>query len=573
MTLSRCRTYLFLFVSLFLLAFAVVPASSRDLSQQKRESTPSQPIQNPAPEATRSSEVEDPLKRPLKERKATQAKEGKYFREWEKEVQVIITNEELAAFRKLSTDLEREKFIEGFWLRRDPTPDTEENEYKDEFYRRKAYANERFSAGVPGEQTDRGRIYILYGKPDSIEPHPMGGPYLRPAEEGGGATETYPFEIWRYRHLDDIGQEITIEFVDQCGCGDYRKTLNHSDKDALRNVPNAGLTDTEAMLGVNKGRRLQDPEGIGQSLFNQNNGGRFFERMDQDARLDRPPALRIDRTDVSHVLRLNPLRFDVRVDFLKGTADTVLTPITIQVPNRELTFVNQDGVQRGLVNIFGRLTTVTGATAQTFEDTLRLDVPSGLLEQSLNHVALYWKALPMRPGRYRLQIVVKDLNGDKLGTLIQGVQVPGYGEDKVSSSSLILADVLEPVSIAEVGSGDFVLGPSRVRPKVQIAGKPVSFRHDQNIGLWMQVYHLALDENTRKPAGTVEYQVVNTSTNQQVIDIRERAEQVGTIADQVTLEKSLPAGRLAPGEYQLTVKVTDLILGQTVTSAARFAVE
>lgn len=563
MTYSRCRTHSFLWVSLFSTVVAVFPASARDLSQQKQESVSAQPAQE-----------QDPLKRPSKvhSEKSMREKEGKYYREWEKDVRVIITDEELAAFRKLSTDLERDKFIEGFWLRRDPTPDTEENEYKDEFYRRKAYANEHFRAGMPGEQTDRGRMYILHGKPDSIESYPMGGPYLRPAEEGGGTTETNPFEIWRYRHLDGIGEEITIEFVDSCGCGDYRKTLNRSDKDAEKNVPNAGLTDTEAMLGISKGRRLLDPEGIGQSFFNQNGGGEFFERMRQDALLDKPPALRMVDS-VRHIIRANLLHFDVRVDFLKGTSDTVLVPVTIQVPNRELTFVNKDGVQRGLVNIFGRMTTITGKTAQTFEDTLRLDIPSALLDQSVNNVALYWKALPMRPGRYRLDVVVKDLNGDKLGTFVQGIQVPGYEEDKLGSSSLILADLMEPVSAAEVGSGEFVLGPSKVRPKVQIAGKPVNFKRNQNLGVWMQVYHLALDENTKKPVAMVEYEVRNAGTNQLIVDEKEKAKPFGAIDGQLTLQKSLPMSRFAPGEYQLTVKVTDLILGQTITSIARFVVD
>ena len=401
----------------------------------------------------------------------------------------------------------------------------------------------------------------------------MGGPYLRPAEQGGGTTTTYPFEIWRYRHLDGIGQEIMIEFVDQCGCGDYRRSINYSDKDADRNVPNAGLTDAEANLGVSKARRLLDPQGIGQSLFGQNDGGKFFERMEQNAALDRSPALRMDATDVRHIIRTNLLKFDVRVDFLKGSSDTVLMPITIQVPNRELTFVGKDGVQRGLVNIFGRMSTITGTTAQTFEDTVRLDVPAGLLDRAMNNVALYWKALPMRPGLYRLDIVVKDVNGDKLGTAIQRIQVPAFAEDKLSSSSLILADVLEPVAAAEVGSGDFVLGPTKVRPKVQSAGKPVVFRQDEKIGLWMQVYHLALDEKTRKPAASVEYAVVNTATNQTALEMTRNAEQAGLLGDQLTLQEKLPLARLAPGDYQLTVTVMDSIQGQRVASAAHFRVE
>ena len=580
MTSFRCRTCCLSFLCLALISFGVRPSLARDLSLQKSDNTSAPTAVQDQNSGDRTSgvssndKVSDPLQRPIKPRaeKSTREKASKHYRDWEKEVQLIITPEELSAFRKLGTDLERENFIYHFWGVRDPTPDTEENEYKDEFYRRKAYANEHFSAGMPGEQTDRGRMYILHGKPDSIESHPMGGPYIRSAEEGGGTTTTYPFEIWRYRNLDGIGQEVTIEFVDQCGCGNYRKTLNRSDKDADRTIPNAGATDAEALLGVSKGKRLLDPEGVGQSLFSQN-GTRFFERMEQDALLDRPPALRMVDTEVTRIIRANLLHFDVRVDFLKGSSDTALMPITIQVPNRELTFVNKDGVQRGLANIFGRLTTITGTTVQTFEDTVRLDVPSGLMNQAVNSAALYWKALPMKPGRYRLYIVVKDANGDKLGTLSQGIQVPSFAEDKLSASSLILADVLEPVAAAEVGSGDFVLGANKVRPKVQNAGQPLMLKHDQSIGLWMQVYHLALNDTTKRPSANIEYILVNTASSQTLMDKTKRAEQVDVMNDQLTLKEKLPLALLAPGEYKLTVRITDLISGQTIDSAAHFTVE
>lgn len=580
MTFPRCRTWLFPFVSLVFIGIVTTPAPARDLSPQKPEpSSPPPLVQDqpgsPARGAVSRDGVEDPLHRALKNHqdKSTQEKESKYYREWEKDVRPIITDEELAAFRKLGTDLERDKFIEWFWQQRDPTPDTEENEYRDEFYRRKAYANEHFSAGMPGEQTDRGLMYIRHGPPDSIETHPMGGPYLRPAEQGGGTTTTFPFEIWRYRRLDGIGQEVEIEFVDQCGCGEYRKTLNYSDKDVMAHVPNAGSTDSEVFGRSNKAARLTDPQGIGQSLFGPNNEGKFFERMEQAVALDRPPALRLLDPNVTSIIRANLLKFDVRVDFLKGSADTVLMPVTLQVPNRELTFVGKDGVQRGLVNIFGRMSTISGKTVQTFEDTVRLDVPAALLDRAMNNVALYWKVLPMHPGRYRLDIVVKDVNGDKLGTFTQGIQVPTFAEDKLSSSSLILADVLEPVAASEVGSGDFVLGPIKVRPKVQSAGKPVAFRQDQKINLWMQVYHLALEEKTQKPAASIEYSVVNMATNQTAIEITKSAEQTGSVGDQLTLREKLPVASLAPGEYQLTVKVTDALQGQSVASVARFRVE
>lgn len=524
-------------------------------------------------QARQEDQGQDPLKRPLKSRKQNHSqgeKESKHYRNWAREVQTIITPEEMAAFKKLSTDIERDNFIELFWRHRDP-PGAPENEYKEEFYRRKAYANEHFSAGIPGELTDRGRMYILYGKPDSVESHPMGGPYIRPADEGGGSTETYPFETWRYRHLEGIGDEVILEFVDTCGCGEYRRTINESDKDALSHVPNAGLTQSENMGLSNKAARLADPLGLSSGLFNQNNGTKAFERIERNALLDRPPALPVYSTRVSSILRYIVLPFDVRVDFVKASSDTVLVPITVQVPNRELTFVNKDGVQRAVVSILGTMTTLAGKVAQTFEDTVRVDIPAESFGRLTNDVALYWKAVPVRPGRYRLDIVVKDVNGDKLGSFSRGVVVPVYEEDKLSTSSLILADVLEPVAAAEVGTGNFVIGATKVRPKVESSGRPISFRRDQRMHLWMQVYNLARDEKTGNSAATVQYEVVNMGTNEPVMKMREGAENLGR--GQLTVQKSVSVGALPPGEYQLTVSVNDAVLDRTITNTAKFVVE
>ena len=557
------------FASLFFLVPIVFPvcfarASAIDSSQQPKE-----------PAQTQISQDQDPLRRPLKSKqlKANQERESKHYRDWANEVKLIITPEELAAFKRLSTDAERDNFIEIFWQHRDPTPDTEENEYKEEFYRRKAYANEHFGSGIAGEFTDRGRMYILYGKPDSIESHPMGGPYLRPAEEGGGMTETHPFEIWRYRHLDGKGEEVTMEFVDVCGCGEYHRALNRSEKDAMKYIPNAGRTDAEMAGMSTKADRLRDPEGLGRGFFNQDNGGKFFDRMEQYFALDRPPELRMVETDVKTTIHYNLLPFDVRVDFVRAALDTVLVPITVQIPNRELTFVNKDGVQRGVVNIFGRMTTLTGKVAQTFEDTVHLDVPPELLNQTLNNSALYWKALPMHPGHYQLSIVAKDVNGDKLGAFFQGVQVPSFSETKLAASSLILADVVAPVASNEIGAGNFVLGASKVRPKVQPAKGLAHFRRDQKLNVWMQVYHLALNDKTEKPAATIEYVVTNAANNQPMIDIRKTADTMANTGDQLTLVESFRLSELPAGEYQLVVRVTDLISGQIVAPTARFAVE
>jgi len=157
------------------------------------------------------------------------------YRKWlNEDVAYIITNEERATFRSLQSDEEREKFIEQFWLRRDPTPGTSENEFKEEHYRRIAYANEHSAAGVPGWKTDLGRIYITYGPPDEIADHSSGGVYQQPPAAGGGTISTVPFQQWRYRHIDGIGDNVIIEFVDPTRSGEFHMTMDPSEKDSMR---------------------------------------------------------------------------------------------------------------------------------------------------------------------------------------------------------------------------------------------------------------------------------------------------------------------------------------------------
>jgi GWxTD domain-containing protein len=524
---------------------------------------------------------QDPLKRQRKKDDQNAAKEklGGVYKKWlDEDVRWIITDEELSAFKKLSNNAERDTFIEGFWQRRDPTPDTAENEYKEEHYRRIAYANEHYAAGMPGWRTDRGRIYIMYGPPTSIDSHPMGGPYQRSAEEGGGQTETFPFEVWRYRYLEGIGQEIEIEFVDDCGCGSYEMTLDRSKKDALLHVPNAGLTTMEEMGQANKADRFRGGlESIGAGPFNQNNQSKQFDRMDTFAKLNRAPDVKfkdLQNELVTHKFRTNLLPFDVQVDFVKLTSDTVLVPITLQVPLKGLTFANKDGVQRAVVNVYGQLTKLSGQIVQTFEETLHRDIPAELLEKEINNVSLYWKALPMRPGLYRLDVVMKDVNGDKTGIFSRSYTVPDFGDEKLTSSTLILADQMEPVPAREVGTGNFVIGTNKVRPKVSSSdGKPASFTKKEKVNFWLQVYNLGLDQKTNKPSATVEYQVVNTATNKHVLDFTESTAQMGNVGEQVTLGKSLQLSQLDPGIYQVTIKVNDQISKQTISPTAKFSVQ
>jgi GWxTD domain-containing protein len=581
----------FLAVSAFAQDQSAQPAP-KDGSDQKAADQSSNPqssdqAKDAASTQTQPSSAVDPLKRAPDEKqkkrnqRALKIELSKPYKKWlEEDVVWIITDEERAAFKQLSNDEERDNFIEAFWQRRDPTPDTEENEYKEEHYQRIAYSNEHFAAGVPGWKTDRGRIYIIYGKPDEIDAHPSGGTYERPIDEGGGETSTFPFEDWRYRYIEGIGQEIIIEFVDTCMCGEYHMTMDRSEKDALLYTPNAGLTMWEQMGMANKASRFNQSglEKLGLGPDSSMLQTKEFDRLEQYSKLNAAPPVKFADLEeiVNSKVILNPMPFDVRSDFVKVTGDTVLVPVTIQMKNRDITFVNKDGVQRGTVNIFARLTTLTGKVVQTFEDTVQVDVPAELLPRTAENSSVYWKAVPLRPGRYKLNIAVKDVNGDRKGVWSRSIMVPDYSDDKLATSSLIVADQMEPVPTKAIGTGSFVIGTTKVRPRVAPAdGKPALFKKDkdQKLNFWMQVYNLGVDEKTHKPSATFEYNITNVATNKSIIQKTESTETMGNVGEQITLQKSIVSANLQPGVYKIEIKVNDNISKQTIDPSAVFAVE
>jgi GWxTD domain-containing protein len=569
----------------FMASAAVAQTPSKQ--QPKDEPQASQPTDKAAPAQAQPVDAVDPLKRPQddkirkKNAKALKQELSKPYKKWlDEDVSYIITDEERAAFKQLSNDEERDNFIEAFWQRRDPTPDTEENEFKEEHYQRIAYANEHYAAGVPGWKTDRGRIYIVFGKPDEVESHPSGGAYQRPMEEGGGETSTFPFEQWRYRYIEGIGQEVIIEFVDTCMCGEYHMTMDRSEKDALLMTPNAGLTMWEQMGMASKAQRFNGGglERLGVGPMSSSLQSKQFDRLEQFAKLQQAPKIKFtDLTEeVNSKVILNPMPFDVRSDYVKVTSDTVLVPVTVQMKNRDITFVNKEGVQRGTVNIYGKLSTLTGKIVQTFEDTVQVDVPAELLPRTAENASVYWKALPLRPGHYKLYIAVKDVNGDRKGVFSRSIMVPEYNEDKLATSSLIVADQMEPVPTKVIGSGSFVIGTMKVRPRVAPSdGKPAVFKRDkdQKLNFWMQVYNLGVDEKTHKASATFQYDITNVATNKAIVHKEETTDTMGNVGEQVTLQKSIAAANLQPGVYKIQIKVNDNVSKQTVDPSAMFAVE
>ncbi len=493
------------------------------------------------------------------------------YKKWKNnDVAYIITNEEKKAFDALKTDEERENFIENFWRRRDPNPDTEENEYRDQYYERIAYANEHYASGIPGWKTDRGRIYIAWGKPDSVESHPSGGAYDRPSYEGGGSTTTYPFETWFYRHLDNVGDGIEIEFVDPTGSGEYRIARDANEKDALKYVPGAGLTSSEELGLTSKGDRISGINSGGQQNFQREQDG-VFRKLEIQNGLFHPPAVKFsDLQGIaggdSGVLDNNPLKFDVRVDFFRQSDDRVITAFTVQTGNKELTFEQIGGLQQATMNIFGRVTAVSGKRSGIFEDSVTADATAAELSEAKDRKSVYQKAIALTPGTYKVDVVVRDVKSGNKGIQNLGFVVPRYDEKKLSTSSLVLTSKLRTSTESDIGKM-FVVGNAKVIPNLSGV-----YTRGSEVGVYMQVYNAEIDQTTLRPAVDVEYILIKDGK-----ELLRQPEDWSGLSDsgqRLTLARLLPTSLLTPGDYELKVQVKDRVRtdGQLIENKGKFTI-
>jgi GWxTD domain-containing protein len=551
----RVARTLFTSLSLLALAMPVVWGQQEQPAPQQQDPTPRQSLDRAQKKKIRKTlkELDTPYKQWLNE-----------------DVVYIISPEERNAFGQLATNEEREQFIEQFWLRRSTNPDLPDNEFKEEHYRRIAYANEHYASGIPGWKTDRGHMYIVWGPPDEIESHPTGGTYDRPMEEGGGSTSTYPWETWRWRYIEGMGENVIMEFVDPSGSGEYHLTMDPSEKDALLHVPGAGLSQMEQMGLASKTDRFTRSDGthlpmtMGGTPASMNE----FTRLENYANAFKPPVVKfkdLEAIVTSRIVR-DQVHFTWRTDFLKVTNDTVLVPVTVQIPNSQLSFHSKEGVHSATINVFGRVSTLTGRVVQTFEDSVSRDFPESLFQQSVKLQSIYQKAVPLRPGLYRLDLVIKDVQSGNVGVVNSRLQVPRYEDDKLESSSLILADQIEHVPAKQIGSGQFVLGSSKVRPRLE-----GDFTTADKLGIYMQVYNLKPDDKTHKSNATFQYTVKKGGA--QVLQFKETSADMKQTGDQITIERLLPLTTLAPGKYTLEINATDTLSNQTISRTADFTVK
>jgi hypothetical protein len=250
---------------------------------------------------------------------------------------------------------------------------------------------------------------------------------------------------------------------------------------------------------------------------------------------------------------------------MRITGDTILVPVTVQIQNKQMTFHDRDGVQSASLNLFGRVTSMTGRVIQTFEDVIQRDFPDTLLESSLKSFSIYQKALPLRPGLYKLDLVIKDVNSGNVGVVNTRLAVSPFPDDKLEASSLILADQMEPVSSKDVGIGQFVLGSTKVRPKLDS-----EFHADQPLDVYLQFYNFKVDDKTHKNNVSLDIKV--TQGDQTVSHEVKTSDQLKQNGEQITFEQVIAPKTLPPGKYKLEIQATDLVANQTVSRKADFTV-
>lgn len=366
----------------------------------------------------------------------------KYFKKWlEEDVGYIITPEEAAVFKNLRTIEEKENFIAQFWQRRNPDPQNPYNEFKEEHYRRIRYANEHFMSGIPGWRTDRGMTYIKWGPPDRIEAHPSGGHYERMSWEGGGSTSTYPFERWEYRYLPGVGQDVELEFVDDSLSGEYRLTMNPDDKDALLRVPGAGMTDAE-MLGlssrVDRIVKMTNPMPDHNPLMVDYGRAKDqpFEKLALLTNIQRAPEIQFKdlRSAVTTSIKYSVIPFTVQSHAFRVQEDQYMVATTVAVPNKALQYQGLGDVLRADVQIYGRVTSLSGQVVGEFEDELASDLTKDEFPRMIQSTSIFQRRLLLHPGRYKLNLIVKDAVSQEIGINEMVLVVPKIASDKLALS-------------------------------------------------------------------------------------------------------------------------------------------
>ena len=504
-----------------------------------------------------------------KEEKLSTRQYDKWLNE---DVVYIITDDERSVFSKLRTPEEKDAFIEEFWRRRSSTPNRDTNEFREEHYRRIAHANAKFGSGIPGWKTDRGRIYIMFGEPAEIEDHAGGENYVRKPYEGGGRTAVYPFQMWRYRYLEGIGDDVEIEFVDQSWTGLYKMAMNPWDKDMLLNVDGLGLTFRERL---NLARRDQrpglHPGYLNDASFQARSGMRLkdapFQRMLQYFDLQRPPVIKQKELQsiVETRVSFNTLPLKFALNFVWMDSEKALVPITMEIDNQSLTFQVVNGNHKARVALYGVVTGLNGRVMAEFEDAIASEYSADRFPQGRLQKSMYQKPVLLPAGVFKVDLIVKDLGSGNMGTVSTSLTIPKLQTETLACSPVVLAKFIQPMDTFPDAPQTFVIGDLKVVPNVTRTYRPA----DQ-LGVYLQVYNSGRDQTDSKPRLITQFAILHEGKV-----VSQLTDQAGTSVDYASEQRAVLARRLSlqglpPGQYTLRVSVQDTLTGQSASQESRF---
>ena len=489
-----------------------------------------------------------------------------YFRKWlEQDVVYIITEQERAVFQSLTTDEEREHFIEQFWERRDSDPRTADNEFREEHYRRIQYANDAYAAGIPGWKTDRGRVYIVFGKPDEIESYPAGGSYQRKPHEGGGWTSVYPFEIWRYRFIEGVGEDIELEFVNDAGGNLYRLTMDPQAKDEFLHIPGMGFTDSELSKGEKSFDRVQR---IREDGLARNQGIEFervkdspLEKSELLMRINTPPPIRFTdlKEKVTSRIIYNTLPFKASYDFIRLNSQNFLVPITLSFDPAAISFQLLDGLRHSRLQVYGLVTSLSNQRVFEFDDEIVIDYPEN--QSKAEHT--YQRKLPLQPGRFKIELLVKDTVSNNLGSLAVGIEIPAGDPNGVSTSSIVLAQGLEASD--QNPALPYIFGRYKVTPRVDRI-----FKRADDLVFYLEAYNLQFDQMSQKPVLEIKYGFAEPG--KLPASYRPITSGVTLAGDRISVARIVQLSTVSPGKHDLVLSITDLLSGHSAIARAPFEV-
>ena len=497
-----------------------------------------------------------------------------YFEKWlKKDAVYIITPEENEVFTALTSEEEKEHFIEQFWRRRDPDPRTALNEFKEEHYRRIAYANDHFHWGQAGWRTDRGRVYIMFGPPDGRTTHPGGGTYYRPAEEGGGSTLTYPYEEWFYRHLTGIGSGIEVEFVDPSMTGEFRVAMSSQEKDALLLMPGMGGETRWELEGMQlRAERVRSmdmlrPSGLTQGVIPSRSPFETVERYFQLTHRRDVPGAKLKEI-VTLQLSYQTLPYTYRLDTHWISKALYLSSLTLFIRKKDLTFTPLgNDLLRANITVYGQVETLSQEVVFTFEEELNSDIDRAMEVREREKIFHYQKRIPLRPGRYKLTLAVKDSESGNVGTH-NILLVAASADEEFGASNVIVFDRLYFTD----GQPDLTkafnyLGGVKLYPSVDNI-----FSRERPLYAYLEVYNPAADQSSGAPDVTLKYAIrPEGSEPVSFTDITKRTG--ASYGDRLVVLQPIPLRDLAPGRYQLEFKAEDLIRGKTVARKTQVEVK